>query len=319
MGWEQEREELDAVTNARHIPEGEPGAPKRCAKCREFKSRSEFGLEPRNKDGLTFRCKECRRQVDRERRSRPDFVRVHKPRGLFPGISADMLRATAAACREAARIGESWDHPDATEARRLMQSLGGWPVERLGEFESWTAAAAILTGAANRREPPPPGSINVDSLRRRLLKKRDPAWGDGECWIWDGARSNSGYGIIGDGRRSPLGAHIASYLAFVGPIPDGLYVCHDCPGGDNKLCWNPGHLWLGTNPQNIADARAKGVPIGRPRRDYCSKGHPYSGDNLCVITHRDGRTSRRCRACRDACERARSRKGDSNGITSVGQ
>lgn len=42
-----------------------------------------------------------------------------------------------------------------------------------------------------------------------------------------------------------------------GPIPHGLCVLHNCPDGDNKLCVNPTHLWLGTNAQNSADMVAK--------------------------------------------------------------
>ena len=32
-----------------------------------------------------------------------------------------------------------------------------------------------------------------------------------------------------------------------------LRVCHRCPGGDNKLCCNPDHLYLGTAGQNARD------------------------------------------------------------------
>ncbi len=37
-----------------------------------------------------------------------------------------------------------------------------------------------------------------------------------------------------------------------------MVVCHDCPDGDNPLCVNPGHLFLGTQGDNMRDCRDKG-------------------------------------------------------------
>jgi hypothetical protein len=144
---------------------------------------------------------------------------------------------------------------------------------------------------------------DTESLRRRLLARKDPSVGSEDCWIWPGARYMNGYGIIGWGDGSPIGVHIASYLVFVGPIPDGLYVCHNCPGGDNRLCWNPAHLWLGTPKENSVDAVSKGTLLGRPQREKCSKGHLYSGDNLEIIHRRNGQIERRCRICRKENDR----------------
>lgn len=50
-------------------------------------------------------------------------------------------------------------------------------------------------------------------------------------------------------------AHVASYTAYNGPIPEGMYVCHTC---DNPWCIEPTHLFLGTHIDNIKDMWAKG-------------------------------------------------------------
>ena len=78
------------------------------------------------------------------------------------------------------------------------------------------------------------------------------------CWEWKG-RKERGYGrtIMGsrtDGTRKTIAAHRLSYETFVGPIPDGMEVCHKC---DNPCCVNPDHLFVGTRQDNVDDREAK--------------------------------------------------------------
>jgi hypothetical protein len=61
------------------------------------------------------------------------------------------------------------------------------------------------------------------------------------CLEWQGTTSK-GYGKIRIGKG--VSVHRAAYEAWVGPIPDGKFVCNTCK---NKRCCNPEHLFLGSH------------------------------------------------------------------------
>ena len=80
------------------------------------------------------------------------------------------------------------------------------------------------------------------------------------CWLWTGATDEARYGKIrsASSTHELVGAHRVSWELAYGPIPDDLWVLHNCPGGDNPSCVNPDHLFLGTNSDNMLDAAKKG-------------------------------------------------------------
>jgi hypothetical protein len=82
--------------------------------------------------------------------------------------------------------------------------------------------------------------------------------GEGDCWLWSGAKCDRGYGNVRWGPRGKtkqLKAHRLSFEYANGKIPDDLCVLHKC---DTPLCVNPAHLFLGTRADNNADKVAKG-------------------------------------------------------------
>ncbi len=68
-----------------------------------------------------------------------------------------------------------------------------------------------------------------------------------ECWLWTGATTNSGYGLV----KGYKLAHRVAYTLFNGPIPHGQQIRHQC---HVRRCVNPDHLLVGTAKDNAADA-----------------------------------------------------------------
>jgi HNH endonuclease len=77
---------------------------------------------------------------------------------------------------------------------------------------------------------------------------------NGECLDWTGSIANTGYGVY----RSQ-GAHIVAYELWVGPVPKGKLVRHDC---DRPRCAAPWHLRLGSHAANMGDKVSRGRARG---------------------------------------------------------
>lgn len=63
--------------------------------------------------------------------------------------------------------------------------------------------------------------------------------------------------------------HRIAYTEFVGDIPDSMIVMHSC---DNPPCFNPEHLYLGTQKDNMHDMankmrRASGESLSKAIKD----------------------------------------------------
>lgn len=79
------------------------------------------------------------------------------------------------------------------------------------------------------------------------------------CWVFTGGKDKDGYGQVQSTRVAKdagvTRSHQLAYVAWKGPIDEGLFVCHTC---DNPSCCNPDHLFLGTALENNKDMWDKG-------------------------------------------------------------
>ncbi len=117
----------------------------------------------------------------------------------------------------------------------------------------------------------------------------------GECWLWTGTITSNGCGTFrADGKTVKVNR--LAYTLFVGVIPEGVRVTHQCHldavptcregnACPHRRCVNPDHLALRTG-------------ASRPVPTTCVHGHPYTEETL-ILRKNGGRACRTCKQIRE--------------------
>lgn len=134
-------------------------------------------------------------------------------------------------------------------------------------------------------------NINKVELEEYLKKHKKIL--DNECWILDNWTTD--YVQYKGIRISRLSLWLYKNFDLNSP----LIVCHKC---DNPPCWNPEHLFLGTNKDNTQDGikkgRIKDGAFGNSlinlAKTHCNRGHELIGENL-IIQYSYKRCCRTCK------------------------
>lgn len=111
------------------------------------------------------------------------------------------------------------------------------------------------------------------------------------CFLFAGTNQR-GHGQLRYMGRSH-GVHRLSAMIFLGlDLNDTkAQANHTCA---SRNCWNPDHLYIGDQSQNILDAvRSNTYNNQNTIKTHCKRGHPLEGDNLKL----DENGGRRCRQC----------------------
>lgn len=151
----------------------------------------------------------------------------------------------------------------------------------------------------------PPRRLTDEERLDAFFSKIDFGVGDDTCWLWEGSRTSNGYGQF---RFLDCNwqAHRVAWTLLVGPIPEGMELCHTC---DVRACVNPAHIFVGTHQDNMDDMGRKGRRrTGSPGRRgawqrakiQCKNGHPFDDGNTEWIIHLGKYVTRRCVTCRKA-------------------
>lgn len=111
------------------------------------------------------------------------------------------------------------------------------------------------------------------------------------CWLYTGNKRPNGYGYLTYQSRNHSVHRLSAYIWLDMSLSSRQQVNHKpiCP---NKHCFNPEHLYIGNQSQNLHDY------YGPINQRTCPNGHKLSDSNIYVWKDYSGKVYRWCKLCK---------------------
>ena len=133
-----------------------------------------------------------------------------------------------------------------------------------------------------------------NEMEKYLLKNRKIH--KNGCWEFLGNKLETGYGRVGFQGKF-YGAHrLSAYLYLDFNLESKLLICHHC---DNTSCFNPYHLFIGPDKENVQDSIKKGRWMSEKRKIVLKKKRKLTEKQALTIIERGKRGEKHGRIAKD--------------------
>jgi hypothetical protein len=117
------------------------------------------------------------------------------------------------------------------------------------------------------------------------------------CWLWNGPKNRSGHAEVRIDYEHYLLSRVSASVYLGLDLNDKINQAnHRSDKCNNAECWNPEHLYIGTQQENVQDRVATNTTNkGSRYKTHCPKGHEYTDKD----SYTNPKTNKRyCRVCR---------------------
>jgi hypothetical protein len=107
----------------------------------------------------------------------------------------------------------------------------------------------------------------IDDMTKKSLL------GDNGCWLFQGAKDTGGYCYVSFKNRMISIHRISAHYHWGFGLDSSMNILHKC---NTRNCWNPNHIYEGTQSENMLDMVEAGMHHEK-NRTTCNYGHSLDG------------------------------------------